>query len=74
MILKQFKQASRGTMNQHHSALSEILEKKNGNKIFGKKYFFSIFEKLFTLYTEPKLAKIRPKIGFSQAKRLFYPI
>ena len=37
------KQASRGTMNQHHSALSEIL---------GKKHFFSIFEKLFTFYTK----------------------
>ena len=50
-------------MNQHHSALSEILEKN---------IFFSIFEKLFTLYTKPKLAKIRPKIGFSQAIWLHY--
>ena len=53
-------------MNQHHSALSEILEKKNLENIF-----FSIFEKLFTLYTKPKLAKIRPKIGLSQAKWLY---
>ena len=37
-----------------------------------EKNIFSIFEKLFTLYTKPKLAKIRPKIGFSQAKWLYY--
>ena len=42
-------------MNQHHSAFSEILEN-----------FFLIFEILFTPYTKPKLAKIRPKMGFSQ--------
>ena len=35
-------QASRGTMNQHHSALSEILEK----------IFFFDFWKLFALYTK----------------------
>ena len=48
-------------MNQHHSALSEISEKK------------------FTLYTKPKLAKIRPKIEkkifrkkiFSNGEKLF---
>ena len=39
-------------MNQHHSALSEILE--------------------ITLYTKPKLATIRPKIEFSQAKWLYH--
>ena len=33
-LKRKLKQASRGTMNQHHSALSEILEKT----------FFSIFE------------------------------
>ena len=48
------KQVFRGTMNQHHSTLSEILEKKNWN--------ISIFEKLLTLDTKPKLAKIIPKI------------
>ena len=37
-----------------------------------KKHIFSIFEKLFTLYTKPKLAKITPKIGFSQAKLLYH--
>ena len=50
-------------MNQHNSALSEILEKNN---------IFFDFQKLFTLYTKPKLAKIRPKIGFSQAKWLYH--
>ena len=60
-------------MNQHHSTLSEILEKKNGDIFFLEKTFFvSIFEKLFTLYTKPKLAKIRPKIEFSQAKWLYH--
>ena len=37
---------------------------------FGEKKwkFFRFLKKLFTLYTKPKLAKIRPNIGFSQAK------
>ena len=55
-------------MNQHNSALSEILEKKNWKNLFLEKSIFLIFEKLFTLYTKPKLANVRPKIGFSQAK------
>ena len=42
------------------------------NKHFAEKHFFSILEKLFTLYTKPKLAQIRPKMGFSQAKRLYH--
>ena len=37
------RQASRGTMNQHYSALSEILEKKIGKFFFGKKRFFFDF-------------------------------
>ena len=58
-------------MNQHNSALSEILEKKNWKNLFLEKSIFLIFEKLFTLYTKPKLANVRPKIGFSQAKSLY---
>ena len=34
---------------------------------FGEKNIFSV-EKIFTLYTKPKLDQIRPKMGFSQAK------
>ena len=62
-LMQQQQQASRETMNQHHSALSEKLKKK-----IRKKTFFSNFEKLYTLYTKHKLAQIRPKMGFSQAK------
>ena len=53
LFASKIEQASRGTMNQHHSALSEILEEKNW--------------KIFHPIIQPKLAKIRPKIGFSQA-------
>ena len=49
-------------------ALSEKLKKK----IRKKQHFFSNFEKLFTLYTKPKLAQIRFKMGYSQAKWLYY--
>ena len=41
-------------------------------KFWRKKIFFRFFEKLFNFYTKPKLAKIRPKIRFSQAKQLYY--
>ena len=37
------KQASRGTMNQHHSDLSEIWRKKIGKKLIWKKTFFFDF-------------------------------
>ena len=40
-----------------------------------KKKFWKFFESFFfTLYTKPILAKISPKIEFSWAKWLFYPI
>ena len=51
-----YQQASRGTMNQHHSPLREILRKKVENFVLEKNVFFLIFEKLFTLYTKPNLA------------------
>ena len=47
-------------------------EKKWKTIFLEKNIFFSIFEKLFTLNTKPKSAKIRPRIGFSQTKWLYH--